>query len=160
MAKNAEMLATTKPKIKCGQAWAGRSARSSTHNSFKPARAMAGKPSRKENRAASSRLKFRNSAAVNVEPERDTPGINAPICATPTIKASRRRIWLTSRVCRARSSATASSTAITTQEMPITISPRKGELHAFKVDDNARPAMPIGTVASTIATASLNQRSL
>ena len=38
----------------------------------------------------------------------------------------------------ARSSATASSTAITTQEMPITIRPRNGELQAFKVEDRAR----------------------
>jgi len=101
-------------------------------------------------------LKLRNSAAVSVEPERETPGIKAPICAIPTINASRRRISLTSRVCRARSSAAASNTAITTQAMPITINPRSGELQAFKVDDNARPAMQIGMVASTIATASLN----
>ena len=39
---------------------------------------MAGRPSRNEKRAASSRLRSRNSAAVNVEPERDTPGIRRP----------------------------------------------------------------------------------
>src|SRR5580704_11781744 len=49
---------------------------------------MAGRPSRKENRAASSRLKPRKSAAVNVEPERDTPGISAPTCAIPTTRQS------------------------------------------------------------------------
>src|SRR5580704_5655808 len=47
---------------------------------------MAGSPSRKENRAASTRLKPRKSAAVNVEPERDTTGISAPTCAIPTTR--------------------------------------------------------------------------
>ena len=54
------------------QPCASRPAWRSSASSFKPARAMAGSPSTKENRAASSRLKPRKSAAVNVERERDT----------------------------------------------------------------------------------------
>ncbi len=45
---------------------------------------IAGRPIRKEKRAASSRLRPRNSAAVSVEPERETPGISAPTWAMPT----------------------------------------------------------------------------
>ena len=74
---------------KADEAVTERPACRSSASSFKPARAMAGSPSRKENRAASSRLKPRKSAAVNVEPERDTPGINAPTCAIPTTRQSR-----------------------------------------------------------------------
>ena len=51
---------------------------------------MAGRPSRNEKRAASSRFRSRNMAAVSVEPERDTPGMSAPHCAMPTINASLR----------------------------------------------------------------------
>lgn len=159
MAKNAEMLAITSPNTRCPQASVPMPACSSTHNSFNPARAMAGRPSRNEKRAASSRLKLRNKAAVKVEPERETPGINAPTWARPTIRASRRRIWSMSRRCRQLNSAPASSTAITRHDTPITISPRSGELQVLSSGDSATPKITMGMVARMIATASLNHGS-
>src|SRR6266704_3118437 len=59
----------------------------SSHSSFSPAKAMAGSPRRNEKRAASSRWNPSASAAVSVEPERETPGISAPTWATPTSSA-------------------------------------------------------------------------
>ena len=44
--------------------------------------------------------------------------------------------------------------AIAMDEIPIIINPRKGELHAFSVEDKATPAIPIGMVATTFPTAS------
>ena len=47
------------------------------------AAAMAGVESRNEKRAAASRLRSRNSAAVMVIPLRDVPGTTASACASP-----------------------------------------------------------------------------
>ncbi len=44
---------------------------------------IAGTPNKKEKRAAVARSKPINKPAVIVEPERDTPGINAIACAKP-----------------------------------------------------------------------------
>src|SRR5260364_173920 len=44
---------------------------------------------RKENSVATRRSKPKSSAPIMVEPERETPGINAKHCAKPTLSASR-----------------------------------------------------------------------
>ena len=53
-----------------------------------PDSTTAGIDSRNENRAAASRVKPRNSPALMVEPERDTPGISASDCAKPIVTPS------------------------------------------------------------------------
>ena len=126
---------------------------------LKPANAIAGNPSRNEKRAASSLLNPSARAAVKVEPERDTPGISAPICAIPTSIASTSDTSLTVRRCRARTSAMARRIAMATQAQPITPRPRSGEGQAFNTPASAKPAMPIGMVASTIQTAKRKCRS-
>ncbi len=156
MARNAEQLATVRPKAKIDHASNGIRACQSTQISFIPARAIAGMPNKKEKRAASSRLKFRNNAAVSVEPERDTPGIKAPIWAMPTINASRKRISPTLRWCRQVSSEIAMRLAITMHEAPMTLRLLSGESHALSIDDKAMPTTPIGIVAKMMATARRN----
>ncbi len=49
---------------------------------------MIGVESRKLKRAAASRVKLRNRPPVMVMPERDTPGMTAKACKTPTVIAS------------------------------------------------------------------------
>src|SRR5579883_282009 len=88
IAQNAEKEATTSPQKRSDQPSMDKEILESSQSSFTPARAIAGNPRRNEKRAASSRLKPSARAAVSVEPERDTPGIKAPTCATPTIIAS------------------------------------------------------------------------
>ena len=56
---------------------------------FSAAPAMMGVESRKEKRAAVSRFILRKRPAVMVTPERETPGITASACATPTRNESR-----------------------------------------------------------------------
>ena len=56
---------------------------SRSRNSNTPAAPMAGIPSRNEKRAAASRVRPRNIAAVMVVPDRDEPGISATACASP-----------------------------------------------------------------------------
>lgn len=48
-----------------------------------------GNPNKNENFAAVSRSNPKNKAVVNVEPERDTPGIKASVCPNPTKIPSR-----------------------------------------------------------------------
>ncbi len=160
MATKAEIEATTRPTSRIDHPSASRWALCSSHNSLKPASAIAGSPSRNEKRAASSRLKPSQSAAVRVEPERDTPGISAPICAMPTVIASASDTSSMVREWRARSSAIASRTAITMQAQPITLRLRSGELQVFNTPASAKPAIPIGIVPSTIHTASRKYWSL
>jgi hypothetical protein len=88
----------------------------------KPAKAIAGSPSKNAKRAASSRLRPSARAAVNVEPERDIPGISAPTCAMPTIIASARDTLSMVRLWRAQTSLIASRMAITMLAHPITLS--------------------------------------
>ncbi len=52
---------------------------------------MIGVESRKLKRAAASRVKLRKSPPVMVMPERETPGMTAKACRTPTVMASPRR---------------------------------------------------------------------
>ena len=58
----------------------------------RPAPAMTGRDSNKENRAALTRSNPNQRAAVMVTPDRDAPGINAPICASPMTTAAPKRI--------------------------------------------------------------------
>src|SRR5229473_482151 len=67
IATKAERLATRSPTPSTAQPCVSRPTCLSSASSLKPASAMAGKPSRNENRAASSRRKPRKSAAVRVE---------------------------------------------------------------------------------------------
>ena len=53
-----------------------------------PAPAVIGIDSRKLNRVAAGRVKPSNSPAVNVIPDRETPGANARACAHPMITAN------------------------------------------------------------------------
>lgn len=79
-----------------------------------------GQAGRKEKRAASTRLRPRKSAAVSVEPERDTPGTKAPTCAIPTVSASESVVSSNVRIWRAIISANASSSAMASEDAPIT----------------------------------------
>src|SRR6266478_516291 len=67
--------------------------------------AISGAESKNENRVAASRVKFRNSPAVMVIPERDTPGHNATACATPIPIASPKFDCSSLRACVALESA-------------------------------------------------------
>jgi hypothetical protein len=60
----------------------------------------------RESRFASSRANRRNRAATSVAPLRDTPGIKAHACATPSISASTVSASSWSRSCGLRSAYT------------------------------------------------------
>src|SRR5260364_191815 len=57
---------------------------------------------RKENSVATRRSKPKSSAPIMVEPERETPGINAKHCAKPTLSASRTVISPSAPIRRGR----------------------------------------------------------
>ena len=80
----------------------------------------AGMASRKPNRAASSRSSPRNSPALIVAPDRDTPGTSARHCARPTTTLSRQVSCSTWRVCRPKYSAAAMTAENTINAVAIT----------------------------------------
>ena len=97
-------------------------------NSTIPAKVMAGIPNKKENRAAVARSKPRNNPAVMVEPERDTPGIKAKVCANPINISSRGVRCSKSRFLVPIFSANPNKNAITIEAVAITSILRRGEL--------------------------------
>ena len=150
IAANAEMDATTRPSARMDQPCMSRFALCSSHNSFDPARAVAGTPSKNENRAASLRLKPSASAAVRVDPDRETPGMRAPTCASPTSSASTNDAFSTLRRWRASISVRPIKTAIAMQAQPITGNARRGELQVLRLSDSRIPASTLGIVARAI----------
>ncbi len=107
--------------------------------STRPARSPAG-PSRKDSRAASSRLKPSISAAVKVEPERETPGMSAPVWARPTMSASAmRRLVNGAPNAAPKFRRSTSSAPITRQVQPMTLTARSGELQVLRSLASVRP---------------------
>ncbi|PWW63580.1 hypothetical protein DFQ13_104572 [Actinokineospora spheciospongiae] len=105
-----------------------------------PAPNTAGIANRNEYRVDASRFNPTNNPAVNVPPDRDTPGINANACANPIDTVSRN--VNASRACRAVSSATAKNTANTINTIAV--------IHRFRKPDliwswNNTPSTLIGT---------------
>ena len=99
------MIAATARPISSGpgpsEAWR------TSFSSKMAAPATAGIDSKKENRAAPSRLRPMAMAASRVMPDRDTPGTSASDCAAPMIRASRQVISSNARRCLARRSTSA-----------------------------------------------------
>src|SRR5215218_3819209 len=92
-----------------------------TASRLKPAAAaVTGTLIRKEKRAASSRLRPKNSPQVIVAPERETPGTRAAACASPIPKAPNGPSFMALSVLRPTASATRNSTPTKTRLMTTT----------------------------------------
>ena len=127
-------------------------AENASFSSTKPARLMAGMPKRNEKRAASERFQPSKRAAVRVLPDRETPGIKARVCATPTSHPSRTTTSESTRRRLPQRSASPSRRPITMETTPIDVRLRRGD--SSKLGTNSlmpKPATRIGRVPQRIA---------
>ena len=103
---------------------------------------------RKESSAASVAASPRNSPALIVAPERDTPGITAKACAAPTRSRERVPAVFHAPVCDALRSAHNMTPLNAIRQAPM----RRGSRNASSADfSNSRPTMTAGIVASAIS---------
>ena len=103
----------------------------------------AGMASRKPNLAESARSRPRNSPALMVAPERDTPGTSARHCARPTMSPSRQVSCSACRFCLPKYSAAAMTAENTSIAVAISHRLRAPERMASL---KRNPSTPIGMV--------------
>ncbi len=114
-------------------------------SSSTPLKTTAGIDSRNEKRAAASRLSPRNSPAVIVAPDRDTPGTRAIACAKPIATPSRVVMSSTLRVRLPTFSAASKSSPSTIRVVPIRYRSRAPvSIWSLKTS----PKIPMGIVPS------------